>query len=73
MVKEQFCGVCAAVPLALAGIGSTAYGSMYGDNYGSQSKTNTKTIWILVSTVMLIVSVYLFIKTSNNCDVCSIK
>lgn len=62
-VKEGFCGICAAVPLALAGLGGTAYAAS-----GAEEKRK-KTIIIVGCSIVLIISIFFFIKYSN-CQSC---
>lgn len=65
-IKEEFCGVCAAVPLALAGLGSTAYVSAT-----SEEKKKKKIIIILICCVILVSSIFFLIKY-DNCVKCRI-
>jgi len=64
-VKEKFCGVCAAVPLALAGLGGTAYAAS-----GSEYKKRNVIILIGCS-IILVVSIFLYIKYSD-CKTCRV-
>lgn len=62
-VKEGFCGICAAIPIALAGLGGTAYVAS-----GAEEKRR-KTIILIGCAIVLVVSVFLFIKYSK-CQSC---
>jgi hypothetical protein len=64
-VKEDFCGICAAVPLALAGLGGTAYAAS-----GAQHRLKN-TIVIVGCSIVIIVSVYFLIKYSS-CSSCRV-
>lgn len=61
--KEGFCSLCAAVPLALAGLGGTAYAA-------SGAEAARRNVIILIgSAVVLIVLIFLYIKYSK-CKMC---
>jgi hypothetical protein len=62
-VKENFCGICAAVPLALAGFGGTAYAAS-----GSEKKQRN-TIILIGCSIILIVSIFMYLKYST-CNKC---
>lgn len=62
-VKEDFCGVCAAVPLALAGLGGTAYAAS-----GAEYKLKN-TLIVVGCSIVVIVSIYLLI-TYSSCSSC---
>ncbi len=68
-MKEEFCGLCAAIPLALAGAGAGAVGVT---EKGSEKK---KKKWLLVSGGVMIamalgiIIYYLFIK--KDCKTCN--
>lgn len=62
-VKEGFCGICAAVPLALAGLGGTAYAAS-----GAEEKRR-KIILLIGCAIVLVVSIFFFIKYSK-CSSC---
>ena len=65
--KEEFCGACAAVPLAFAGIGASAYGS---SSRGSHKKQKNWALWAGIISVILsiLIAVYfLFIKKCVDC------
>lgn len=70
-MKEEFCGLCAAIPLALAGAGTTAVGAT---EKGSEDK---KKKWLLISGAILltlaagITAYYLFVR--KNCKSCKSK
>jgi len=62
-IKEGFCGICAAVPLALAGLGGTAYAA-------SGAEVTRRNVIILIGcAVVLIVLIFLYIKYSK-CKMC---
>lgn len=58
-VKEGFCGICAAVPLALAGIGGTAYAAT-----GAEEKLK-KTIILMGGAMVVVLSIFFLIKYSK--------
>jgi hypothetical protein len=58
-VKEGFCGICAAVPLALAGLGGTAYAA------SGAEKKRQKTILLVGCAIVLVISIFFFIKYST--------
>lgn len=64
-VKEDFCGICAAVPLALAGLGGTAYVAS-----GAQYKLKN-TILIIGCSIVVVLCVYFLIKYSS-CSACNV-
>lgn len=68
-MKEDFCGACVAIPLALAGAGTTAFGA---SKKGSEDK---KKKWLLISGISLIaISVailgYYYFSSKKNCKSC---
>lgn len=62
-LKEEFCGICAAVPLALAGLGGTAYAAT-----GAEEKKK-KLIIVVSCAVIVVVSILVLIKYSS-CSSC---
>lgn len=65
-MKEDFCGVCAAVPIALAGLGGTAYVSTT-----NEEKKRNKIIILLVCYVILAFSIFFLIKY-DKCAKCNV-
>lgn len=64
-LKEEFCGICAAVPLALAGLGGTAYVAS-----GAEYKLKN-TLLIIASAIVVVVTIYLLIAYSS-CSSCTV-
>ena len=65
--KEDFCGACLAVPLALIGAGAGAVGS---NQKGKHKKTKNIMMWGGIATVVisiLIAIYFLWIKKCNDC------
>lgn len=62
-IKEEFCGACVALPLALVGAGTAGLGSK-----GSHNKTKNIMLWggIVLTVISLIVAIY-FITRCKNC------
>jgi hypothetical protein len=64
-VKEEFCGACLAIPLALAGAGASTVGS------GGKHKNKRRIIlWVGIATVILSLVIgvyYLWIKKCSEC------
>ena len=61
-VKEDFCGACAAIPLAIAGAA--------GAGVGSQQHGKTKNIMLwggIAMTVISIIIVIVYLKTCKTC------
>lgn len=65
-VKEDFCGICAAVPLALAGLGGTAYVAS-----GAQHRLKN-TILVVGCSIVVIVTVLFLIRYSS-CSACTVQ
>ena len=63
VLREDFCGVCAAIPIALAGAGAMSY-TMSGKEYN-----NRRTLTLIGGAIFIVVSVYLLIKYSK-CQSC---
>lgn len=62
-VREDFCGICAAVPLALAGLGGTAYVAS-----GKEEKKRKMTI-VIGCALIVVVSIIILFKYSS-CSMC---
>lgn len=62
-IKEEFCGACVALPLALVGAGTAGVGAK-----GDHSKTKTIMLWvgIALTLISLVVAIY-FITRCKNC------
>jgi uncharacterized membrane protein YvbJ len=61
-VKENFCGACAAIPLAIAGA--------TGASVGTQKHGTTKKIMLwggIAITIISIIIVIIYLKTCKNC------
>ena len=64
--KEDFCGACAVVPIAFAGIGATAYGT---SSKGSNKKIKKILVCSgLVSIVITMIIAYYFLKNCSDCQ-----
>lgn len=64
--KEDFCGACAVVPLAFAGVGATAYGTT---SKGSNKKLKKILLWSgLVSVLITIIIAYYFLQNCSDCQ-----
>jgi hypothetical protein len=63
--KEEFCGACLAVPLAMAGVGSAA-----GASGSSKKKIKKYVFWgsIILSVISLLAAVY-FLKKCKTCKI----
>jgi vacuolar-type H+-ATPase subunit I/STV1 len=66
-IKEEFCGACAAIPIALVGVGASMVGAT---KRGSHRKM--KKITLIVGIVMMLISImlgvyYIFIKKCEDC------
>ena len=67
-VKEEFCGACAAIPLAFVGAGASAYGASSKSSHKTQKKI---IFWSGIVTVIIslaIVVYYLWIKKCSDCE-----
>lgn len=65
--SESFCGVCAVVPLAFAGVGASAYGST---SKGSHKKYKKIALWGGIVSILLSIFViiyYLYFKKCSDC------
>jgi Na+-driven multidrug efflux pump len=66
-IKEEFCPVCLAIPLAFAGVGTSAYGASSRGKYKKQKKI---ALWggITVTIISILIAVYyLWIKKCVEC------
>jgi len=66
--RENFCGACAAVPLALVGAGVSAYGAGSKKKYKRGKKIMFWTGIITVIISILIVIYFLWIKKCDDCE-----
>ena len=59
-VKEEFCGLCLAVPLAFAGVGASAYGA--GSSRGKYKTQKKIALYTGITAVVisLIIAAYYF-------------
>lgn len=65
--KEEFCPVCVAVPLALAGAGATSLGANQSENYKKRRK-NLLFVGISSTVIsLLIIIYYVWIKDCESC------
>ena len=55
-VREDFCGICAAVPIALAGLGATSYAAS-GEEYKKR-----RMIMVIGCAIAVIVSLYFLVR-----------
>lgn len=60
--KEDFCGACAAVPLALVGAGAAGV--------GTKKHGKTKKIYVIVGLITVVISVVLVIWYLSTCSGC---
>lgn len=67
-LKEQFCGVCAAIPLAFAGGGSTVISSKKKDSKNRYNIIYNISIIVTILSVLYIIY-YFYI---SNCKKCKI-
>lgn len=65
--KEEFCPACLAVPLALAGVGSSAMGANQTDAY---KKKKQILLWGGISTVVFSILIIVYYKWYKNCKSC---
>lgn len=67
-VKENFCGACLSVPIAFAGAGFTAYGSMSTkDKHKKQRKIY---LWTGIASICLSILIYLYFAKIKKCKEC---
>lgn len=64
LVREDFCGLCAAVPVALAGLGGSASYALSADDYAKR-----RVVSVIVSAASLAAIVYFLVKYSG-CSSC---
>lgn len=62
MAKEEFCGLCTVVPLALTGAGLTFTST-------KEQYRNQRTIMLIIGFIMFIGSVVMYM-VYNNCSTC---
>lgn len=65
--KEDFCIACAAIPMAMAGAGASAYGA---NQKGSHKKMKDIMLWggLAVTAISVLIAIYfLFIRKCKNC------
>ena len=61
-IKEDFCGACAAIPLAMIGVASAGAGSK------QHGKTKKIMLWTGVAiTIISVIIVIIYLKTCKNC------
>ena len=61
-IKEDFCGACAAIPLAIAGAAGAGYGS------GQHGKMKKIMLWGGIAiTLISVIIVIVYLKTCKNC------
>ena len=61
-VKEDFCGACAAIPLAIAGAAGAGYGA---EQHG---KTKKIILWSSIAlTVISVIVAIVYLKTCKHC------
>lgn len=66
-VKEEFCGLCAAIPLALAGSGATIYGSKRERGTFHRRKRIALVVGLLSVLISIALTVWVF---TSECNVC---
>jgi Na+-driven multidrug efflux pump len=57
-VKEEFCGLCMAVPLAFAGVGASAYGTSSSRGKHKSKKKIALYVGIIAIIISLIIAAY---------------
>ena len=67
-VKEDFCGACLSIPIALIGAG-TAGGAQFGMTKGKYQKTRKLLLWtgISISVIALLLTVYFLTRKCSTC------
>ncbi len=65
-VKEEFCGACMAIPVAIAGAGVAGAGS----KKGAGSHKNTKKIMLWGGIALTVVSIIIALIYMRNCKDC---
>jgi len=66
-VKEEFCGACLAIPIALVGIGASRYESNSRIEYKKQKKWIFYGGVIVITISILIIIYYIWIKKCSTC------
>lgn len=64
-IKEEFCGACLAVPLALAGAGAASVGAK-----GSYKKNRKALLWTGILTVIISILIMVYFVWIKKCDKC---
>lgn len=66
-VKENFCGACIAVPLAMVGVGAAGVGST-GNKKGEHKRWKTILLWvgIILTVLSAIIGIY-FLMSCKTC------
>lgn len=65
-IKEEFCGACLAVPMAMLGAGISAYGAKNKPDYKS---TKNMTLWIGIgiTIISIIIGLYFILSKCEEC------
>lgn len=66
-IKEPFCGACAVIPLAMAGVGASAYGS---NNKGSYKKNKQIMLWGGIITIIISILIAVYFLWFKECSQC---
>jgi len=65
-IKEEFCGACLALPVAIAGAGVAGVGSKKGTD--SHKKTKQIMLWSGIAlTVLSIIIAFIYMKSCKEC------
>jgi hypothetical protein len=65
-IKEEFCGACMALPVAIAGAGAAGYGSKKGTD--SHKKTKKIMLWSGIAlTILSIIIAIVYMRTCKEC------
>jgi len=64
-MREDFCGICATIPLALAGLGATSYVAT-----GAEYKKK-RMIIVIGSAIVVVISILLLFKYWD-CEACKV-
>lgn len=70
-MKEDFCGICAAIPLAVAGLGAGGGISAASRSSTAAEYDDRKTLIVAVSALFVVVGV-IFLASSWNCASCAV-
>jgi uncharacterized membrane protein YvbJ len=63
--KENFCGACIAAPLALASVGTSAYGAT---SRGSNKRMKKFLVWGgIISAIITLIVAYFYLKNCSDC------